>query len=246
VTIPISEINQRFHEIENILSPVNLARLCKVEYDRGLKLCDGLGSAVNLRSGVHKITNQIYRILVNGEDHTQILRANLPQIAQMEQQLEQLKNVFILRVEAGKLERDENGRIVARARMGGATEPNRQGMEMMGIDQLSFTSAAQFISIDADNPTLFETIKDFSVPQGTLMPLLLGGVGQMANTVDGGLFLRIWMYFNGREMVGQYHASSHYDMALPLPQTFRMEMEFIGTFNLVPDLYLFPLMVLRP
>ncbi|WP_260923224.1 type I restriction enzyme HsdR N-terminal domain-containing protein [Novosphingobium sp. 9] len=236
VAIPIAEVNQRFHEIENILSKVNLARLCKVEYDRGLKLCNGLGSAVNLRSGFYKIIDQNYRIFVDGEDHTQVLRANLPQIAQMEQQLEQLKNVFILRVESGRLERDENGRILARAQMSGATEPNRQGMEMMGIDQLSFTTAAKFISIDADNLTLFETIKDFSIPQGTLMPQLMGEVGQMANTVDGGLFLRIWMYFNGQEIIGEFHASSHYDIALPVPQSFRMEIEFTGTFKLVPDL----------
>jgi Type I restriction enzyme R protein N terminus (HSDR_N) len=55
VSIPIGEIEARFYELENILSPENLARLCSVKYDLALKLCDGLGSTARIHSGEYEI-----------------------------------------------------------------------------------------------------------------------------------------------------------------------------------------------
>ena len=55
IRVDIREIDARFHEIENILSPSSLEKHCKVEYDLGLKLCDGLGSSVDIRAGTYQL-----------------------------------------------------------------------------------------------------------------------------------------------------------------------------------------------
>jgi len=236
VKIPISQLNNRYHEIENILSPVNLAKHCKVEYDRKLKLCDGLGSTALIRSGVYKISDCEYRMLVNGEDHTELFRANAPQVTQMDQQIEMLKSIFELRVEEGNATRDEEGRITAHVRLGGATLPNAEAMRLMGIEEIWFKTSDEFLSTDADNPTMFEATKDFSVVKGAMMPLLLGGMGEMDSDLEGGLLLMVAMHFDGQEMLGQYRSFSEFHIDLPFAATLKVEMDIIGTFVLRPDL----------
>ncbi len=236
VAIPIPQLNERFHEIENILSPTNLAKQCKVEYDRKLKLCDGLGSAVSIRSGSYKISEFGYRILVSGEDHTELMRANVPQIAQMDQQMEMLRNVFELRVTDGSAVRDEDGRITAHACFGGVTLQNAEAMRMMGIDEISFTTADEFLSREPLNPTMFEATKDFSIAKGSMLPLLLGGMGQMETDVEGGLFLTIAMHFDNNQMLGQYRSFANYIVQLPFAAALKIEMDLSGTFVLRPDL----------
>lgn len=235
-TIPISQLNERYHEIENILSPANMAKHCKVEYDRKLKLCHGLGSVVSIRSGVYKISECEYRMLVNGVDQTELFRTNAPQITQMDQQIEMLKSVLELRIEEGSAARDEDGRITAHARMGGATLQNAEAMRMMGIDEIWFTTSEKFLSTDVDNPTMFEATKDFSIAKGAMIPLLLGGMGEMDSDVEGGLFLKVAMHFDGKEMLGQYRSFSVYNVKLPFAATLKVEMDITGTFVLRPDL----------
>lgn len=236
VTIPISELNERYHEIENILSPANLAKHCKVEYDRKLKLCNGLGSSVSIRSGAYKINEWEYRILFNGENQTELFRSNAPQIAQLDEQMEMLRSVFELRVQEGSATRGEDGRITAHARFGGATLPNLEAMRMMGIDEISFTTSEQFLSTEADNPTMFDASTDYSIAKGAMMPLLLGGMGEMVSDVEGGLFTKVSMYFDGTEMLGQYRCFSDYNIKLAYPGKLKAEMDFTGTFILRLDL----------
>lgn len=236
VTIPVPEINNRYHEIENILLPANLAKLCKVEYDSKLKLCDGLGSTAFIRSGEYKLCDCEYRMLVNGEDQTELFRANVPEITQMDQHMEMLKSVFELRVAEGTAWRDDEGRITAQVRFAGATVPNAEAMRLMGIDEIRFTTSDEFLSADAANPTMFEAEKDFSVAKGSMMPLLLGGMGEIYSDVEGDLFLKAAMHFDGKEMLGQYQASSDFNVKLPFDATLKVEMEIAGTFTLRPDL----------
>lgn len=235
LTIPISEINGRFHQIENILSPASLAKNCKVKYDMGLKLCDGIGSTVAIGSGEYKIHEYEYRMLIGGVDCTNEIRANVPQISQLDQQLEMLKNVFELRVAEGNAARDGDGRILAHLRFAGATIQNAMAMQAIGIDQIDFTTSDQFLSINRDNPTIFETTKDFAVSKGAMMPQLLGGMAQMNGDVTGELFVKVAMFFDGREFKGQYLALSNYNMKLPTGGALEMELDFSGLFVLRPD-----------
>lgn len=236
VIIPIPQVNERYYEIENILSPASLEKNCKVEYDTKLKLCDGLTSSIFIRSGEYKISEYEYRILLNGNDCTAMLRATMPQLTQLDQQMEMLKSVFELRVAEGTAKRDEDGRILAHAHFSGATLQNAAAMQMLGVDQASFTTSDQFLSRDASNPTMFETTKDFSISKGAMMPQLLGGMAQMDNDVTGEVFIKAAMFFDGRDIRGQYLAISYYNMDLPLGGNFKVEMEFSGIFTLRPDL----------
>lgn len=236
VTVPISQINERYHEIGNILSPGNLAKHCKVEYDRKLNLCEGLGSSASIRSGIYKISEYKYRFLVNGEDQTALFRTNMLQVSELDEQMEMLKNVFELKVEEGSAERDENGLITAHARIAGVTIPNAEGMRMMGIQQLSFTTSEKFLSTEADNPTMFEATKEFALAEGAMLPLLLGEYREMASDLDGNLFVKASMYFDGKEILGQYRSFAYYNVKRPSPATLKVEMDVAGSFVLRPDL----------
>ena len=236
VMIPISQINCCYYKIENVLSPKNLAKHCKVEYDKKLKLCDGLGSTASIRDGVYKICACEYRMIVNGEDQTELLRANVPQVTQMDQQMEMLKSVFELKVEEGTAWRDEEGRIIARVRFAGATVPNAEAMRLIGVDEIRFTTSDKFLSADADNPTMFEAEKELSVAKGSIMPMLLGGMAEMDSDLEGGLFIQVAMYFDGKEMLGQYRSFSALNVKLPFDATLKLEMDFAGTFTLRPDI----------
>lgn len=236
VAVPISQLDELYHQIENILSPTNLEKNCKIEYDQHLKLCDGLRSSIYIRSGAYKISSYDFRILFNGLDQTELFRANAPQIAQLDQQMDLLKNVLELRVEEGSVTRDENGRITAYARFGGATLQNAEAMRVIGIDEISFKTSEEFLSTDFEHPTMFDAAKDFSVSKGAMIPLLLGGVGAMNSDVEGDLFITVSMYFDGRDLVGQYRSFTDYNIKLPFPGALTVEMDITGTFTLRPDL----------
>ncbi|MDP2731553.1 MAG: type I restriction enzyme HsdR N-terminal domain-containing protein [Hoeflea sp.] len=129
--IPLSELNERFYELENILAPASLAKNCQVKHDTKLKLADGLGSSVKIRSGHYLMSDYEYRIMVNGQDCTELLRQSVPQFAIMDQQLELLKTSFELRVSGGFAERGTDGRITAHVEFTGATVHNHQAMAIM-------------------------------------------------------------------------------------------------------------------
>jgi hypothetical protein len=161
--------------------------------------------------------------------------SNAP-VTQMDQQLEMLKSVFELRVEEGDVVRDEDGRITAHARFAGATLQNAEAMRIMGIDEIWFTTSEKFISTDCDNPTIFEATKDFALAKGATIPLLLGGMGEMDSDVEGGLFIKVAMHFDGNEILGQYRSFADYNIKLPFAATLKLEMDIAGTFVLRPNL----------
>lgn len=51
VELPLSDLNARFHELENILSPSSLERNCRVAYDKKLKLAEDWGLLFSYEQG---------------------------------------------------------------------------------------------------------------------------------------------------------------------------------------------------
>ncbi|WP_400765788.1 hypothetical protein [Methylosinus sporium] len=233
--IPLSEVNERFHELENILSPVSLEKNCKIFYDTKLKLCDGLGSSTQVRSGEYKISDYQYNIFLNNRDYTEEIRKNTPQIAEMDKQLELLKTAFELRVADGIAERGNDGRITAFVRFSGATIHNAAAMQLLGVDRLSFVTAAKFLSKSADSPTIFESIKDFYLPKGAALPQMFGGISQINNDISGKMFVKAAIFFDGECMRGQYLVLSDYTFTMPVGGVMRMEFSWSGLFTLIID-----------
>jgi hypothetical protein len=124
ITINLNELNERFYEIENILSPPNLEKNCKINYDRGLRLSEGIGSSVRIRNGTYRLSQYELQCIVNGEDRTAVLRTT-PQISNAFTQLDFLRDSFELKVSDGIVSRDSDGRIFANASFSGVTTHNK-------------------------------------------------------------------------------------------------------------------------
>ncbi|WP_298166814.1 type I restriction enzyme HsdR N-terminal domain-containing protein [Novosphingobium sp.] len=236
ILVPISEIDDRFHEIENILSPINLALHCRVEYDKKLKLCDGLKSHAKILTSSYTLEYYDYKISVNETDFTDHFRTNLPQFTEMEQQIDLLGNVLELRIEEGDVARDEDGRISAYARFRVATIPNGEAMRLIGIDEIWLETSDRFISKKSYNPTIFESSTGFFVPNCAMMPTLFGVKATIDNDIEGNLFILADMHFNGLELIGQSSSFSDFHIELPNKAIFLFEMNISGTFALRLDL----------
>lgn len=230
--IPVVDIDTRFHEIENVLSPARLRKYSHVEYDMKLKLCDGLGSSVGISSGLYDMDEWVVRFFLNGEDCTETARAMLPQLAVAEAQIEMMKNDFILKVAHGYAERDEQGLINARVKFDGATKGSMEGMKLLNIEEMAFATDSEFLSKDAENPTVFESTAEFSVPQGTMMPSLLGAPALMESQVDGDLFITARMHVEGAEIVGEYAAVTDYWSEIAGLGSLKIEFDIVGGFKL--------------
>jgi hypothetical protein len=235
VQVSIDEVNIRLHEIENVLSPESLRKHCTVTYDSRLRLSKELSSTETIRSGTYDITFFEYRLFLNNEDCTDVLRASFPQLQQMDQQLELIKSSFELRVVSGVVARDGDGRICADARFAGVTIHNTAAMQLMGIDELSFVTSDRFISHDANSPTMFEGTKPFAVSEGALIPELFGGSYMLEANVVGEMQVRAAMFVNDRKVLGQYLGLTDYYFAIPGGGALKMELDFVGNLMLELD-----------
>lgn len=235
VKLPLDSLNARFFELENVLSPANLARNCRVEYDKKLRLADGLASSVQVRSGRYLLSEYDMRIMVDGQDCTPMVRQAVPEFAEAEAQLELLKSSFEMRVSDGVAERGEDGKIYARVEFSGVTVHNQAAMVIMGIDKATFATADEFLSLDPESPTIFESISDFSVSRGTSLPQLFGGTVEMEGDVFGSMFIRVAMHYSEGIISGEYIAFSDQDVSIPGQIPFRLEMNTAGTFELIVD-----------
>jgi hypothetical protein len=200
-----------------------------------LTLADGLGSSVRLRSGRYLITEHDIRIKVNGQDCTPFIRQSIPQFSEAEAQLELLKNSFEMRVSDGVAERGDDGKILARVEFSGVTIHNHAAMALLGIDKATFATADEFLSLDPENPTIFESLTDFKVSRGTSLPQMFGGTLDMEADVLGNMFIKAAMHYSKGIISGEYIAFSDQDFHMPGQLPFRLEMDMAGTFELKID-----------
>ena len=234
--IQLGDINEQFYLLENILSPKNLEKYCQVKHDTKLKLAEGLGSSVRIRSGCYLMSDYSYRMLIDGQDQTALIRQSTPEVSNLDQQLELLKTAFDLRVSDGMVERAENGRITAHVKFDGATIHNHKAMEIMGIAEAAFATADDFISINPRSPTVFESLTDFAVARGTMMPKLFGGTTKIEGDVTGNMFIKAAMHYSNGKIQGQYISLSDQIISIPgLTVNLLVEMNLVGTFELTLD-----------
>jgi hypothetical protein len=231
VDISISQIDARFHELENILSPQSLAKNCRVAYDRGLKLCEGLSSAVKIHSGEYGLDHWSYRIFVNDIDATELLKRSLPQLGEVDRQMEMLQNDFELRVSAGSVFRDESGRIQGQVNFSGVTKNSDAGMKLLGVDRMAFSTSYQFLSLDPNNQTKFESNSDFSLEKGSLIAPLFGAAVASNVQVNGDVLVSARMYKKDDYFLGDYGALANYRSNTPFGQM-NVELILSGPFTL--------------
>lgn len=176
-----------------------------------------------------------YRIFMNDQDCTDMIRQSHPQFSILDKQLELLKTAFDLRVSGGLVERNLDGRITAYVKFAGATTHNHQAMAIIGISEASFATADKFISTDPDSPTIFESLKDFTVSRGTSIPHLFGGSTMAESDLRGNMYIKAAMYYKEGKVRGQYISFSDQNISFSGASTLMIEMDVAGTFELTMD-----------
>ncbi|WP_343503680.1 type I restriction enzyme HsdR N-terminal domain-containing protein [Alloyangia pacifica] len=231
VELAIHELDERFHELENILSPQCLAKHCEKKYDTGLRLADGLSSVCEVRSGEYELKDWHIRLLMGGQDVTETM-AQHGALASFENQLVLMRDSLPLKIADGIMRRDGNGRIEAKIGFQGATKNNLEGMKILGIELLEITTDDRFISSDPSEPSIFEASPSFSAKRGTLFPQLLQGTTQLETNIDGDMLVLARMYSNDQDILGDYKAIANYHLDAGPLGILKIEFEFMGSVNI--------------
>lgn len=208
VRLSLVDLPLRFYEIENILSPENLERNCKLIYDKSLKLSQGLRSSISVTGGFYKIQNFNYRFLLDGVDCTEFLRRGDSNLSQIEQEIEFFISSFELRVERGEIRRGLDGRILAHFKFLGATIHNKRTMDLIGVSEMNFETGDEYISLSENTPTIFESAKEYSLGKGVEIPRLFGEIGTLETSVKGDILIRAAMYYDNMRLMGKYTSYS--------------------------------------
>lgn len=235
VDLSISEVNENFHQIENLLSPQSIEKNCNVTHDIGLRLADGLGSAVPVLVGEYDLKWAEYRFMVGGVDQTEMFRKFAPHLQEMDNQLAMMKECY-LPIKNGEAARNSDGRINASVEFAGVTQGNHQAMKMMGLERMTFETDDQFLSTSQETPTAFEAITGFNLKQGDVVPTgLFGGATQSVDVgLIGDLFVSANMSFSGGIISGVYGGFSNYRLQIPGLGPTILEFDFSGEFRLQP------------
>ncbi|SDR39831.1 type I restriction enzyme HsdR N-terminal domain-containing protein [Pseudovibrio sp. Tun.PSC04-5.I4] len=228
INIPLTEIDARFHEIENILAPESLAKNCQVSYDLNLKLCEGLRSSAELRSGEYEIDEWSFHIYQNGIDKTEDFKKCAPQFQDIDVQMNQLRSDFNLKIEEGTLQRDRTGRISAHVSFMGATKNNLSAMKQLGINTLTFATKDEFLSLDRTQPTVFETTADFSLEHGTMFPQLLGSAVPIDTDLEGDTHTVAYLFKEADAVLGDYISTAVYRVPQLASLGLKLELKFQG------------------
>lgn len=141
LVIPYSDFNQRFDEIENVLSPASVRREFPAHVvDTGKPLGPGLRSIVRITGGHIEYTQNSW---------------NMPTI-----------NNMLLAITGGSIERNENGQMVASARTLSSFASLQRLNEKIGMEGIEAVSNDSAVSTDPSNPTRFVSSRRVIFPQG--------------------------------------------------------------------------------
>ena len=139
--VPYSVFNERFDEIENLLSPASIRREFPTHIvDTGKPLGPGLRSIARITGGYIKYAENNW---------------NLPTLRNM-----------IVAVTGGSVERNENGQMIASVKTLSHFESFQKLNEKLGLDYIEAISRDDSISTDLRNPTKFVSTRRITIPQG--------------------------------------------------------------------------------
>lgn len=139
--IPYIEFDQRFDEIENLLSPAAVRREFPMHVvDAGKPLGPGLRSIVRVTGGYIEY-------------------------AENSMNLRTIKNM-LLAITGGSVERNEHGHMVASVRTLSSFASLQRLNEKIGMEGIEAVSTDSLISTDADHPTRFVSERRVIFPKG--------------------------------------------------------------------------------
>ena len=140
--------------------------------------------------------------MVNGQDCTQIaasVRYGLS-LQKPKDKSSYLNLLVEMRVSDGFAERSDDGQIVAHVEFKGVTVHNHTAMAIMGIDKATFATADEYLSIDPDSPSIFESLTDFKVSRANITATIVWWSGG-----NGGGCPRQHVYQSGYVLQQRHH-----------------------------------------
>jgi hypothetical protein len=216
-----SEIEQRAVEIKNILSPQALQK--RVERETilaGKPLAEGLGNKASLSGVVTYVDHKSSNALVS-------------------KSLEKIKGMRAT-VSNGNVLRTTEGLMRAEFEMISAFSAMDVFNQSLGIKGYTFDCQDEYISLDPDNPSIFQNILSMKLDQGTNIPALLGNpsmnlpfdwlivsftqaVGYVENSIFKGTFFVDY----------RFSVPEHVQLPQRLNLIYRsLDMSAVGDFNL--------------
>ncbi|MBY5505321.1 type I restriction enzyme HsdR N-terminal domain-containing protein [Rhizobium leguminosarum] len=197
----VAEINERFHELHEVLAPANLKRYCHREYDLGLSLCDGLGSIVEVRDGYFEPAEHDFRVveagpLLSGAGDLFSDLANT--------MISSLRSNFEYRISGGIFQRDGDGRIIGSLINSAITVSNAKAMEQAGLTKMHLATDSKTISCSPDAPSKFESTASVRLAEGTTIHETYGRTLTLPSALEANSFVTTRLHYSSNEMKGDY------------------------------------------
>lgn len=180
------EMNVKLATIENLLSPPAIIRDHPAPLiDIGIPLGPGLRSIVRITSGHIRYTK---------------LSSPVPPLQEM-----------VMAVTKGSVERMENGKLEAHLWSLVPFQSLQALNEKLGLDHMQLISDSHVISTDPAKPTVFESERKATLPQGTkALDLMTWKEISLPININSIVRTRASGYLAGTTFIGSFHASMRF------------------------------------
>jgi hypothetical protein len=158
-------IEAEFYKIENFLSPDALIKHSQIQYETGRMLGLNLQNTEKVKFGWVNFSDCHFEIIGQPAGAYLNLLSSLGKRERFENDLRELLNRR-QPIISGVVKRNQDGKIEAYLEFDSALDWISDNMAAMGINKLMFTTDSDILSNDGQNPTIFESISNSSLPIG--------------------------------------------------------------------------------
>jgi hypothetical protein len=230
-----SDLENEFYKIEALLGPQKLMQICAIKYELKKPIAAGFGPMVTIRNGWASYSEVSYEIANQPSGSFDRFLASQGRLDTFKSDM----NAILNRrqpVIAGLIERQENGKIVARAEFDSADAMMGHNLAAMQLTEFTFTTDAETISEYSEKRTAFESISEKSIPQGTkLYNAFSKQIERIGTSTKISLLLQVYGYIYNKTIIGEFFGTSNISTKNSLGPLLQINCEIAGFFNLNLD-----------
>jgi hypothetical protein len=231
VDVEYANLERDFFKLEALLSPEKLIQHSKVTYEIAKSLGAELGAIEKVKFGWVDFSECRYELLHQPAGTF----LNLLGFSGKREKFEADVAELLTRRQPiidGTVKRNADGRIEAHLEFDSALEWISSNMAIMGINKLMFITEADEISEAELNPTVFESLSNFSLPVGLeLRQGLTAELEKLQMPVNLSMKFTAFGSLKGRQFLGNYDSTSLIDVPVGA-DTLQLVCEYKGNFNL--------------
>jgi hypothetical protein len=231
VDLEFHNFYNEYYKLEALLSPNNLTRHANILYDITKPLGTNLGSLQTIKYGWANFSNCRYEILNHPAGTFAKFLASIGRKERFDQDMAELLTRRQPIID-GTVRRNPNGKIEAYMEFDSTLEWISQNMVSMGISKLMFTTDADELSVDVDQPTIFESLSNASLPVGLeLRQPLTAEFERLGVPVELTMNFRAVGAFSNKQFAGEYVSYSLMNFGVGL-NSIPLLCEYSGEFVL--------------